>query len=69
MTLEAGDALLLPVGTGHRGLNADAAFRAVGAYPRGQDWDLERAAPDAATRARIHGLPAPPCDPVDGAPF
>ncbi|MDR7192361.1 cupin domain-containing protein [Luteimonas terrae] len=69
ITLEAGDALLLPAGTGHRCIDADDAFRVIGAYPDGQDWDLQRAAPDAATRARIHALPAPPRDPVDGAPF
>ncbi|MCD9007400.1 cupin domain-containing protein [Luteimonas sp. XNQY3] len=69
VTLEAGDALLLPVGTGHRCIDAGDAFRVVGAYPDGQDWDLQRDAPDAATRARIHALPAPPRDPVDGAPF
>ncbi|VXC01729.1 Cupin [Luteimonas sp. 9C] len=68
-TLETGDALYLPAGTGHRCLNSDDAFRVVGAYPDGQDWDLQRDAPDATTRARIHALPAPPRDPTDGAPF
>jgi len=67
--IEAGDALLLPAGTGHRCIEADDAFRVVGAYPVGQDWDLQREAPDAAMRARLHALPAPARDPVDGAPF
>lgn len=64
-----GDALLLPVGTGHCCLQASADFQVVGAYPRGQRWDVCRAAPDAATRARMHALPAPERDPVTGDPF
>jgi len=69
VTIEAGDALLLPAGTGHRCIEADAAFRLVGAYPAGQDWDILREAPDAATRVRIRTLPTPGRDPIDGAPF
>jgi len=67
--VEAGDALMLPAGTGHCRLEADETFRVVGAYPSGQDWDVLREAPDAATRARILRLPAPPRDPVDGTAF
>lgn len=67
--VEAGDALMLPAGTGHCRLEADAAFRVVGAYPTGQEWDVLREAPDAASRARILGLPVPPRDPVDGTAF
>ncbi|MET0328651.1 MAG: cupin [Luteimonas sp.] len=67
--IEAGDALMLPAGTGHCRLDASNDFRVVGAYPTGQDWDLLREAPDAAALARIHALPAPPRDPVDGTGF
>jgi len=69
VNVEAGDALMLPAGTGHCLREADAAFRVVGAYPAGQDWDVLREAPDAATLARIRALPAPPRDPVDGTSF
>jgi uncharacterized protein YjlB len=62
----AGDVLVLPAGTGHRRATARDGFTVVGAYPRGQeDYDLLREA-DAAARARIDALPAPPDDPVGG---
>lgn len=69
IVVAAGDALLLPAGTGHRCLEADVEFRVVGAYPAGQRWDLLRAAPDAETLARIRALPAPARDPVEGTSF
>jgi uncharacterized protein YjlB len=61
-----GDVIVLPAGTGHRRAASAAGFKVVGAYPRGQeDYDLLREA-DAAARARIAALPAPPNDPVGG---
>jgi uncharacterized protein YjlB len=64
--VQAGDVLVLPAGTGHRRATARNGFTVVGAYPAGQeDYDLLREA-DAAARARIEALPAPPQDPVGG---
>lgn len=60
------DALLLPTGTGHRCIAASADFQVVGAYPKGQDWDICREAPDYAARARMAALPDPRRDPVTG---
>jgi len=62
----AGDALLLPAGTGHCLIQADAAFLVVGAYPEGQKWDICRDAPDAEARKRMASLPFPRSDPVSG---
>lgn len=62
----AGDALMLPGGTGHRCITASEDFQVVGAYPRGQSWDICREAPDDAVRTRIAALPDPPHDPVTG---
>jgi uncharacterized protein YjlB len=64
--VSAGDALLLPVGTGHCCCAADKDFLVVGAYPEGQDWDICRDAPDQAKLRRIGSLPLPPLDPVLG---
>lgn len=63
----AGDALMLPTGTGHRAVSASEDFRVVGAYPQGQNWDICRGAPNDAARARMEALPDPKRDPVTGA--
>lgn len=66
LDVSAGDALLLPAGTGHRRISASEDFQLVGAYPQGQSWDICREAPDEATRARMAALPDPRYDPVTG---
>lgn len=65
--VKAGDALVLPVGTGHCCQRSSDDFVVVGAYPDGQDWDICRDAPDEAVRRRIHDLPVPRSDPVTGS--
>ena len=64
--VKAGDALVLPVGIGHRSVKATADFLVVGAYPEGQDWDICRKAPSAPMRARMDRLPLPEQDPIQG---
>ena len=64
--IEAGDLLVLPVGTGHCRISATDDFLLVGAYPQGQDWDVCRTAADRATLARIAAVPLPESDPIDG---
>ena len=65
----AGDALVLPAGTGHCRIEGDEGFSVVGAYPANQpEWDLVRADPaehDAAVE-RIAWVPLPEGDPVTG---
>jgi uncharacterized protein YjlB len=62
--MAAGNALMLPAGTGHRCVMASADFCVVGAYPQGQAWDICREAPDEGARARIASLPDPRRDPI-----
>jgi uncharacterized protein YjlB len=66
VSVEAGDVLVLPTGTGHCRLSADTRFLVIGAYPADQHWDVCRAAPDSEAIARMRTLPFPPTDPVLG---
>lgn len=66
ITIEAGDLLVLPGGTGHRGERASPDFVLVGAYPDGQRWDVCREAADEAALARIAKIPVPSADPLEG---
>jgi uncharacterized protein YjlB len=64
--IETGDVLVLPAGTGHCLVEADAGFEIIGAYPAGQDWDICRDAPDEAMLRRIAEVPYPASDPLEG---
>ncbi|EXF44909.1 double-stranded beta helix domain-containing protein [Pseudomonas sp. BAY1663] len=66
--LRAGDALVLPAGTGHCCMQASADFQVVAGYPAGQHYDLLRpdeAGHDAA-RERIAQVGVPISDPLAG---
>lgn len=69
VTLRAGDAVILPAGTGHKRLSQSEDFRICGAYPPGQsDYTTLRAeaqAPDAPDQIAAVALPA--TDPVHGS--
>ena len=65
--VKAGDALVLPAGTGHRRISQSENFVVIGAYPPGQEhYDICRSrSPEA--ELRIEKLRLPPTDPVGGA--
>jgi uncharacterized protein YjlB len=65
----AGDVLVLPAGTGHKRVSAEAGFQVVGAYPPGQeDYDLRRGDPAELEEAlsNIERVALPTSDPVEG---
>ena len=65
----AGDALLLPAGTGHKRISSSPDLLVIGAYPPGAKYDLMRSGESdkAAIRARIAKVAKPDTDPVSGA--
>ncbi len=67
--IAAGDALVLPAGTAHCGLEASDDFVAVGAYPRGTEVDMHRESDTVpgAVFTLIDNVPHPGSDPVAGA--
>ena len=67
--INAGDVVIIPAGVAHKNLGASDDFGIVGAYPRGQSWDLcygKRAERPRADR-NIAGVPLPSTDPIFGA--
>ncbi len=68
MTVKAGDALVLPAGTGHQNLGSSTDLLVVGAYPHGMDWDLCRgeARLREDERRNIQAVPLPDSDPLFG---
>ena len=68
VSIETGDVLILPAGTGHRRLEASADFMIVGAYPEGRDYDTLTGRPEErpASLDRIEAVEKPKTDPVYG---
>lgn len=64
--VKAGDVLLLPAGTGHCNLGSSDDFMVVGAYPPGQEGDINRDPATPAQIAQIAQLRFPQTDPVLG---
>jgi uncharacterized protein YjlB len=66
VSLDPGDVVLLPAGTGHCLQATEGRFQVVGAYPEGQQWDIRREALSEGEIAAMEALPFPHSDPVGG---
>ena len=69
LTVRAGDVVVIPAGVGHQNLGASPDLLVVGAYPRGQRFDLCRGLPEERPQVleNIERVPPPAADPVYGA--
>lgn len=67
--VRAGDVLIVPAGVAHKNLGASGDFLVVGAYPAGQDWDMNTGRPGERPQAdrNIEQVPLPAMDPIYGA--
>ena len=68
LTLQAGDAVVIPAGVAHRNVGQGAGLLVVGAYPGGSDYDTRRGDPSEieSVRRNTAAVPLPACDPVAG---
>ena len=66
--VEAGDAVVIPAGVGHKNEGASDDLLVVGAYPDGCDYDLCRGRPEERDHAlrNIQRVPLPATDPLFG---
>ena len=63
-----GDVVVIPAGVSHKCVSASGDFRVVGAYPRGQSWDMNygNEGERPQTDKNIASVPNPDTDPVYG---
>jgi uncharacterized protein YjlB len=68
LTIKQGDVVIIPAGVGHKNLGSSNDFRVVGAYPSGQNWDMNYGKSGERPQAdeNIARVPLPPTDPIYG---
>lgn len=67
-TVRAGDVIVIPAGVAHKNLEASDDFACIGAYPPGQNFDMNYGKADERPRAdeNIAQVPLPDTDPLYG---
>jgi uncharacterized protein YjlB len=65
---ETGDAVVIPAGVAHKNLGSSSDFSCVGAYPKGQDYNINYGLPNERPKAdeEIRQVPLPTTDPIYG---
>lgn len=68
VTLNPGDLVVIPAGVAHKDEGSSSDFRLVGAYPKGQRWDMMYGMPGERPAAdrNIERTPLPERDPLYG---
>ena len=68
LTLEKGDAAIIPAGVSHKKIDDADGFRCLGAYPEGQQYDMNYGKSEERPRAdeNIKKVPMPENDPLYG---
>ena len=68
LDINAGDVIIIPAGVAHKNLSSSADFGVVGAYPEGQDWDMNYGKPGEGPNAdrNIERVASPKLDPIYG---
>ena len=68
VTAHSGDVIIIPAGVAHKNIDQSPDFKVVGAYPKGQTWDMNYGKSDERPLAdeRIKKVPLPMHDPVFG---
>jgi len=63
-----GDVVIIPAGVAHKNIKSSSDFRVVGAYPKGQTWDMNygKAGERPTADRNIEKVPLPVADPVFG---
>ncbi len=69
LNVHKGDVLIIPAGVAHKNLGSEEQFRVVGAYPEGQNWDMNYGREEEHHKAEenIKQVPFPKTDPIYGA--
>lgn len=68
MLIKKGDVVIIPAGVAHKNLDASENFKCIGAYPKGQNYDLNVGTKEEYIHAikSIAILPLPQSDPIFG---
>lgn len=69
LMFEQGDVVIIPAGVAHRKVDEANGFSCLGAYPEGQDYDMNFGKPGEKERAeeQIRQVPQPGNDPLYGS--
>ena len=68
LDVSTGDVLILPAGVAHKNIGSKPDFKVIGAYPEGQQWDMNygRSGERPQADRNIERVPLPQTDPIYG---